>query len=146
VPALLDWIATLAAGLFAGAALYVSLVEHPARVSLGPRAAVHEFRPSYRRGAAMQAPLSALGAAAGIARWATGGSVVWLAGGLALGALVPFTLLVIRPTNARLLADTPDVSVPDVAALLTRWGRLHAVRTVVSLAVFAGFLALLTRD
>ncbi|HEY3097294.1 MAG TPA: anthrone oxygenase family protein, partial [Methylomirabilota bacterium] len=100
---LLQWIATLAAGLFAGAALYVSLVEHPARASLGSRAAIQEFRPSYRRGAAMQAPLSLLGAAAGVACWATGASAAWLAGALALGALVPFTLIVIMPTNKRLL-------------------------------------------
>ena len=142
MPSLLGWIATLAAGLFAGAALYVSLVEHPARVSLGPRAAVEEFRPSYRRGAAMQAPLSLLGAAAALGRGTIDGSLAWLAGGVALGALVPFTLLVIRPTNSRLLADTPQI---DADALLARWGRLHAVRTVVSLVVFAAFVALLAR-
>jgi hypothetical protein len=145
VPWLLAGIATVAAGLFAGAALYVCLVEHPARVSLGHRAALHAFGPSYRRGAAMQAPLSLLGAAAAIAHWATGSSVAWLAGGLALGALVPFTLLVIRPTNARLLAHTPEVDAVDAQALLARWGRLHAVRTVVSLGVFVVFVALLTR-
>jgi hypothetical protein len=142
VSALLEWIATLAAGLFAGAALYVSLVEHPARASLGSRAAVHEFGPSYRRGALMQAPLSLLGAAAGIGCWATGASAAWLVGALALGALVPFTLLVIMPTNKRLLDPRLDAGSAAAAALLRRWARLHAVRTVVSLAVFAGFAAL----
>ena len=145
MPAVLAGIATVAAGLFAGAALYVGLVEHPARVSLGPRDAAREFGPSYRRGAAMQAPLSLIGAAAAIVCWATGGSGAWLVGGLALGALVPFTLLVIRPTNQRLLAATADATAADAPALLARWGRLHAVRTVVSLAVFAGFVALLGR-
>jgi len=106
----LEWLATLSAGLFAGAALYVSLVEHPARVGLGPRAAVDEFRPSYRRGAALQAPLGVLGGAAGIARWATGGCAAWLVGGLALGALVPFTLVLIVPTNKRLLDPTLDAA------------------------------------
>ena len=143
--AVLAGIATVAAGLFAGAALYVTLVEHPARVGLGPRAAVLEFGPSYRRGAAMQAPLSLIGAAAAIVCWATGGSGAWLVGGLALGALVPFTLLVIRPTNEQLLAATPDTTSLDAPALLARWGRLHAVRTVVSLVVFAGFVALRAR-
>jgi hypothetical protein len=142
VSALLEWIATLAAGLFAGAALYVSLVEHPARASLGSRAAVHEFGPSYRRGALMQAPLSLLGAAAGIGCWATGASVAWLVGALALGALVPFTLLVIMPTNKRLLDPRLDAGSEEAAALLRRWARLHVVRTVVSLVVFAGFGAL----
>ena len=139
----LEWLATLSAGLFAGAALYVSLVEHPARVGLGPRAAVDEFRPSYRRGAALQAPLGVLGGAAGIARWATGGCAAWLVGGLALGALVPFTLVVIVPTNTRLLDPRLDAVSSEATTLLRRWGRLHAVRTVVSLGVFAGFVALL---
>jgi hypothetical protein len=145
VSAFLEWGATVAAGLFAGAAAYVSVVEHPARVSLGPRAAVDEFGPSYRRGAAMQAPLSLLGAAVGIVRWATGGSAAWLVGGLALGALVPFTLLVIMPTNTRLLDARLDAGSDEASALLRRWARLHAVRTVVSLAVFAGFVALAAR-
>jgi len=137
----LEWLATLSAGLFAGAALYVSLVEHPARLSLGPGAAVQEFAPSYRRGAAMQAPLSLIGALAGIARGVTGGSAAWLAGGLALGALVPFTLIVILPTNKRLLAETLDPTSAEAQRLLSRWGRLHGVRTVVSLVVFGAFVA-----
>jgi hypothetical protein len=145
VPALLSWLATLAAGLFAGAAVYVSLVEHPARVSLGGHAAVQHFRPSYRRGAAMQAPLALVGAAAGIARWALGGSAAWAIGGLALGALVPFTLLAVMPTNARLLDERVEAGSDEAATLLRRWGRLHAVRSAVSVIVFAGFIALLAR-
>jgi Domain of unknown function (DUF1772) len=137
--ALLEWAATLAAGLFAGAALYVSVVEHPARVSLGAHAAVSEFRASYPRGAALQAPLALVGGAAGVARWAIGGSRMWLVGGVALGALVPFTLVVILPTNTRLLAATLDPASVEAQALLTRWGWLHAVRTLVSVLVFAAF-------
>jgi hypothetical protein len=43
---LLDLVALLSSGLFAGAALYVSLVEHPARIACGPALALAEFRPS----------------------------------------------------------------------------------------------------
>jgi hypothetical protein len=143
--AFLEWVATLAAGLFAGAALYVTLVEHPARVSLGARAAIHEFGPSYRRGAAMQAPLSLVGAAAAIARWALGASPAWLVGGLALGALVAFTLVIIMPTNKRLLDARLDAGSGEATTLLRRWGTLHAVRTIVGVAVFAGFVALEAR-
>jgi hypothetical protein len=39
-------VAALAAGLFAGAAIYVSAVEHPARLSCGTELAVREFAPS----------------------------------------------------------------------------------------------------
>ena len=145
MPALLAGVATLAAGLFAGAALYVSLVEHPARVSLGAPAAVVEFRPSYARGAAMQAPLALIGAAAAIVCWAVGGAVGWLIGGVALGALVPFTLIIIMPTNTRLLDARLNADSDEAVALLRRWAALHWVRTVVSLGVFAGFVALAVR-
>ena len=61
----LELIALLATGLFAGAAIYVTLVEHPARVECGPALAITEFRPSYRRGAFMQAGLASIGCVAG---------------------------------------------------------------------------------
>jgi len=93
----------------------------------------------------MQAPLSLVGAAAGIAHWASGASVEWLVGALVLGALVPFTLVVITPINTRLLDARLDADSEEAIALLRRWARLHAVRTAISVAVFAGFLALATR-
>jgi hypothetical protein len=46
-------LATLACGIFAGAALYVSLVEQPARLSCGIALAITEWRPSYHRGTIM---------------------------------------------------------------------------------------------
>jgi hypothetical protein len=58
-------VAVLAAGLFAGAAIYVSAVEHPARLSCGPELAVREFAPSCKRGTVMQASLAVLGCVAG---------------------------------------------------------------------------------
>jgi hypothetical protein len=126
---LLDLVALLSAGLFAGAALYVSLVEHPARSECGPGLALAEFRPSYRRGAVMQASLAAVGCLAGVAGWARGGSAAMLVSGLLLAAIIAFTLAVIRPTNKRLLDPALDSRSPEATMLLARWGRLHAVRT-----------------
>ena len=138
-------LATLAAGLFAGAAAYITFVEHPARVSCGSVVAVTEFGPSYRRATVMQAPLALIGMSAGIARWGTGGGLGWLVSGLALGAVVPFTLIVILPTNHRLLDASLDKASPEAEALLARWGRLHAVRSALSLVAFASFLILLAK-
>lgn len=64
-----------------------------------------------------------------------------LAGGLLLGAVVPFTLLVIFPTNRRLLDPSLDSASGEAATLLRRWDRLHAVRSVLGAAAF-GLLAL----
>jgi hypothetical protein len=143
MPTFLAILATLATGLFAGAALYVSLVEHPARVDSGPAVAVRQFRPSYRRAAVMQVALALVGTAAALARFAGGGHRGWLVGGLLLVSLIPFTLVVIMPTNKQLLDESLDPQSADVPALLERWGRLHAVRSAASLAAFIIFLALL---
>jgi uncharacterized membrane protein len=130
------WIAVIAAGLFAGAALYITLVEHPARIECGIDIAVAEFRPSYRRASVMQASLAVIGLLAGIAAWVSLQQIALLIGALLLGAVIPFTLIVIRPTNKQLLSPTRNVSAPAAAVLLAQWQRLHAVRTILSLAAF----------
>ena len=62
-----------------------------------------------------------------------------------LGAVVPFTLVVLLPTNHRLLDASLDKASPEAEALLARWGWLHAVRSALSLVAFASFLILLVK-
>lgn len=135
-----EWIALWASGLFAGAALYVSLVEHPARMQCGADLAVTEFGPSYKRAALLQSVLAVAGTLAGVLAGLSGRSAVWLTGSLLLFLPVPFTLIFIFPTNYKLLDPALDRSSPEARRLLVRWGRLHAVRTVLSLAAFAVFV------
>jgi hypothetical protein len=133
---ILELVALLCTGLFAGAAIYVSLVEHPARLECGPALAIAEFGPSYRRGAVMQASLAVGGCLAAVAGWTQGSATPVLIAGVLLGSAVPFTLIAILPTNKRLLDAGLDRGSPEAAALLARWGRLHAVRSVASGAAF----------
>src|SRR2546430_851760 len=114
---MLAFFATVCAGLFSGAAIYVNLVEHPARLSCGTELAVKEFGPSYRRGTVMQASLALAGCAFGVAAWARSGDRAVLIAGVLLGAVVPFTLVVILPTNKRLL----DPGLDTRSALAARW-------------------------
>jgi hypothetical protein len=134
-------LAVLCAGLFAGAALYVSLVEHPARISCGTNLAVTEFAPSYRRATLLQASLAALGSLSGIAAWLVGGYATFLIGGVLLGAVIPFTIFVILPTNKQLLDPSLDKDSQLAGELLRRWGKLHAVRSWLSLASVLVFLS-----
>jgi hypothetical protein len=69
---LLELLATLCAGLFAGAAIYITLVEHPARLECGTQLATTEFGPSYRWASFMQASLAAIGLVAAVAAWVQG--------------------------------------------------------------------------
>jgi hypothetical protein len=52
---LIQFIAVLATTFFAGAAVYINLVEHPARMSCSTEIAMAVWAPSYRRATVMQA-------------------------------------------------------------------------------------------
>jgi Domain of unknown function (DUF1772) len=130
----------LASGLFAGAALYITFVEHPARMQCGTTIALTQFTPSYKRATIMQASLAALGTLAAIAAWLQGAPATWLIAGLLLGAVIPFTLIVILPTNKRLLDPSLDKDSGLAQQLLQRWATLHAARSALSLASFLLFL------
>lgn len=93
----------------------------------------------------MQASLAVVGLLASVGAWYGTGDGAFLAGGLLLGAVVPFTLVIILPTNRRLLAPGLDADSPEAAALLRRWGRLHAVRSVLGAAAFVVLLAGMAR-
>jgi len=123
----------LSCGLFAGAAVYITLVEHPARMECGTELAATEFRPSYRRAAVMQASLAAVGFVCSIAGWLAEHRWGWLLGGILLVAVIPFTLLAVRPTNTQLLDPSLDRGSEHARQLLLRWGRLHAVRSLLSM-------------
>ena len=129
-------------GLFAGAAVYISFVEHPSRMACGTVLAVAEFGPSYRRAAVMQASLAGTACLAGLILWRTSAFPAWLAGGCVIGAVIPFTLFVILPINKKLLDPSLDRSSEEARRLLVKWGRLHAVRTVLGATAFAIFLIL----
>lgn len=140
---LLEILSTLSAGLFAGAAIYINLVEHPARMECGTGLAVTEFAPSYRRAAVMQGILAATGFLTSVAAWLMGSSFWWLIGGIILLAVIPFTLLVVFPTNKQLLDSSLDKNSQLASKLLARWGRLHAVRSVLGSISFLIFIFLL---
>jgi hypothetical protein len=141
----LAWIAAGSAALFAGGALYVSLVEHPARLLTGPPMAVAQFRTSYPRGARLQGGLAVLGTLAAVGAWLGGAALGWLGGAALLGLVVPYTLVVILPTNKRLLDRALAPDAPEARRLLGRWGALHALRTLLGLAAAATMAHLLAR-
>ena len=54
--------------------------------------------------------------------------------------MIPFTLIVVFPTNKKLESDKLDLSSARAEHLLRSWGRLHAVQSVLSLVAFLIFL------
>lgn len=135
---LLQFLAISCTALFAGAALYINVVEHPARMRGDIGSALAQWAISYKRATLMQAPLAWAGCLTSVTAWLLGASTGWLVAGLLIGAAVPFTLIVIMPTNDKLLAVERDTAASaETRALLDRWGKLHTVRTVLSLSATA---------
>jgi len=109
-------LALIAAAVFTGAALYVNFVEQPARLTLDDRALLAEWKPSYKHGFAMQAPLALIGA-----NW-------------------PWTLLGIMPTNNVLLQTDVAAASPQTRELIVKWGGLHGVRSALGALATLAFL------
>jgi uncharacterized membrane protein len=133
-------LALVAAALFAGAAIYVNVAEQPARLTLDDAPQLAEWKPSYKRGAIMQASLAMIGFLLGVLAWWQARQPLLLAGALLLLALWPWTLIVIKPVNDALLTALPADAGPKTRALLERWGRLHAMRTALGVAATIAFL------
>jgi hypothetical protein len=133
-------LALIASAIFGGVALYVNIVEQPARLSLDDRALLAEWKPSYKRGAAMQAPLALVGFVLGLLAWWQTSHPGFLIGAMAIIAPWPWTLIGIKPTNDRLLATDPDKAGPQTRALIVKWGAIHGVRTALGALATVAFL------
>ena len=98
----------------------------------GTHVALAEFAPSYKRATVSQVSLATAGFLSALVAWRSRSDARWLLGGGLLVLVVPFTALAILPTNKKLLDPETANDLDLSEELLTRWGRLHAVRSVLS--------------
>jgi hypothetical protein len=137
-------LALATAAAFTGAAIYINVAEQPARLGLDDKALLAQWQPSYALGLPMQSGLALASALFGLlAFWITRD---WrsLLGAALIFANWPYTLLVILPINKRITATPSDAAAAETRDLIERWGRLHAGRSMLSLAATAVYLWAIT--
>lgn len=136
----------LAATAFAAIAIYISLVEQPARLLLEDKALLDQWAASYPPAMRIQSALAVLSGLSAIGAWYLSRSPLWLAGAALMLANWPYTLLVIYPVNEALLSMAAGASGETGRALIEQWGSLHAVRTGLGLVATGLFAFALLRD
>lgn len=141
---MLPLLATLCTGLFAGAAGYISLVEHWARLRAGTEVALAQFRPGFPRARAVQAALALIAAGSALGAWFGGSGGAWLLIALVMVSVVVFTLTIVAPVYDALVSPALTAASPEAPALLARWGRLHHARSLAGLLAFLLALASLS--
>ena len=133
-------LALVSAALFTGAAFYVNFAEQPARLGLDDRSLLEQWKASYKRGYIMQSTLALIGFVLGAVAWWSNGIVAFLLGAMLMLANWPWTFLAVMPTNRILMATDRGSAGGASRALLTKWNRLHAVRTGLGAMAVLSFL------
>ena len=127
------------AAAFTGAALYINLVEQPARLALDDSALLSEWRPSDRRGFAMLASLALIAAALALTAYFQTQDVRWLIGAIIIIASWPYTFFAMVPMNNRILTITAAES-GAARELVRTWGLLEYGQTAIGLVACGVFL------
>lgn len=141
----LQFIAVFSCLIFAGAAIYINIAEHPARLECGTELAATVFAPSYNRASLMQASLALISTISSVIVWFIGGSGLWLVGALFIFFVVPYTFVAIMPTNNKLKNLDLNKSAESTQILLESWGKLHFVRSASSLIASCVFLYIVVK-
>lgn len=143
---ILEIIALFSCGTFFGAAIYISLAQHPAVLEAGGTVGGQFFPPMYKRAASIQVPLALFGFVSGGILGYQSSEILWLAGALLLLSVIPITLVFIKPVNDILLSSETLADLTEIESLLILWGKKHWWRSIVSGASFLLYLYVAVND
>ena len=93
---MVEFLALFFCGTFFGAAVYISIAQHPASMRAGIPVAAQFFPPMYRFAAPMQIVSAIIGSLAGTLQWFLSGNIWWAIGALLLIFVIPYTLIALK--------------------------------------------------
>lgn len=138
--------ATTCAGVFAGASVYVTLMQQPAmEASEDPLDHASLFRRMYNAAAPVQASLaisSSFSALSVCALTRGRGTGLWLWSGALMAAIIPYSIGLMGRLDKRLV-DTEhchDRGSDWMRKAIRKWGRLHNVRAYISMVAFTSMV------
>ena len=137
---IIEFLALFLCGTFFGAAVYISIAQHPAAMQAGVPVAEKFFPPMYGRAAPMQIACAVGGTLAGLVQWFLDGNALWLVGAALLVFVVPYTIIVLKPINDQLLDTQAQRTEIETENLLKQWAPRHRVRSIASGLWFAVYL------
>ncbi len=127
------------ASAFLGVALYINIVEQPARLGLDPRSMVREWTPSNRRGFIMLAVLAIISAILAYVDYTRNGDVRWTIGGTLILASWPYAYFVMAPVNIELYTIAPGAPASAIRQFMRDWGLLEWGQTAIGLGAWCVF-------
>ncbi|KDO31564.1 hypothetical protein SPRG_03493 [Saprolegnia parasitica CBS 223.65] len=141
---MLKLVAVGATAMYAGASVYISLVQHPSILLMRDyRVQAVFFADMYDAAGRFMAPLSVIGSGAALAVWLTNRSeLIWLAGGLCMASILPYTTCYMLQLNATLRDPRRTLRRGPTWLLkrLQQWGHHHAVRSFLSVTATSTML------
>ena len=137
---LIEIFALFLCGTFFGAAVYISMAQHPATMKAGVSFAAKFFPPMYELASRLQIALAVGGTLAGVIQWFLIRDPLWAIGAALLFFVIPFTVVVLKPINDQLLDPDAQRSDSQTEDLLTQWAPRHWVRSIASGLSFVVYL------
>ena len=120
-------------GILTGASFYSSMVEIPIRATTSEEEQLKNWRLVFPKASKLLIIIGNIAMVLVLITWYLTGNTGWLMGAIPLIILIPFTVIFIFKTNAKLTSLTNSTG---VSTLIRSWGKLHNIRTILAIISF----------
>jgi len=126
-----------------GIALTASIVVHPILVKAKKVTAIEVFKPFFDKTHIAVLYMSIIVSLLALAISIISGNWWWFGISLIMHLNGPYTVFFMMPLNRRLMDEKVNPDSEQTSNDIIKWGKLHAVRTVLNGLIFIGFIILL---